>query len=122
MSDKPKVFMPMYWGDWHRDTKGLTDAQLGRYIHIIEAYWANGGPLGDEKRHLFRLVSAHSKAEKIRTKEILSTYFYHKDSAYHHKRIDKELEQATENIRKNKQRTEAATAARTKKRSTLRST
>ncbi len=109
----------MYWGDLDDDTSDLSEAEFGAYIRLIQAYWINGGPISDNKQRIYSRVRAHSTTGKRLYNDILKSFFVHKNGAYHHKRIDKELAQASKNIRKNKQRTAAATAARKLKRSNV---
>lgn len=78
---KRKAWMPIYPGDYLRDTVGLTLAEHGAYLLVILAYWSNGGPLDDA----FAMRIASTEANRVRQ------FFKVKDNKWHHKRIDAEL-------------------------------
>ena len=85
MSARP--WMPLYTGDYKRDTGHLTLAQHGAYLLLIMHYWDMGGlPENDEE--MARIL-------RVSNKQMLSIWlaiapFF--DEHRHHKRIDAELE------------------------------
>jgi uncharacterized protein YdaU (DUF1376 family) len=79
--------MPLYTGDYKRDTERLTLAQHGAYLLLIMHYWDTGG-LPDSDEEMARIL-------RISNKQLPSIWlaiapFF--DENRRHKRIDVELE------------------------------
>lgn len=79
-----KTWMPLYCGDYLRDTTDLSHAEHGAYMLTMMAYWVDGESLLDRK---FR---------KLCGKEFgrVSEFYSLCDGRWHHKRIDEELAKA----------------------------
>jgi uncharacterized protein YdaU (DUF1376 family) len=89
-----RAWMPMYWGDYLRDTRNFTTLEHGAYLLLIAEYWSNG-PLPADNRSLARIAGLNGYQwgrihKKLRTKFLHSSL----DNTLHHKRIDCELEKA----------------------------
>jgi len=108
---KPDVWMPMYWADFLADTLHLGRAELGSYVLMIGAYWRRGGPLPDDDEAL-RNICRCQATDWARCKGTLRDLFQVESGEWRHKRIDREIEEATANKLANQARTAAATAAR----------
>lgn len=108
---KIDAWMPLYIGDYARDTLHLCREEHGSYLLLIMAYWANGGPLKDDDRSL-KAITKCPDHEWARTRGLLSDFFTVKDGYWRHKRIDSELDDARANMEARRHRTEAATRAR----------
>lgn len=78
--------MPLYPGDYLRDTIGLTKAQHGAYLLAIMAYWVKGESLTPQE------------LREICGREVnrIHRFFVLENDRYHHKRIDFELEKSRE--------------------------
>ena len=98
-----KSFMPMYWGDYLRDTQGLSQAEHGAYLLLIAHYW-NTGELPVEKSEIYIIARAFDKKSRQIVDKILrkffkiQTQFDGKDEYenYQHKRLNEELKKAEE--------------------------
>lgn len=108
--DKPKVdvFMPLYWGDYLRDTGDLETIEHGAYMLLIGHYWCTGKPLPNDDRRLARICKMGTKRWRgMRSK--IAGFFTVSDGVLVHKRIERELKIAAEN--KEKRSAKARTAA-----------
>jgi uncharacterized protein YdaU (DUF1376 family) len=91
--------MPWYHGDHLRDTRRLTHEHQWAYFLLINEYWAHGGlPEDDEQLAAIAGVSL-PKWRKMRT--VIQGFFH---DGWKHKRIDKELAEATKKYRDNHER------------------
>lgn len=108
---KPDTWMPLYIGDYLRDTTRLTTEQHGAYLLLIMDYWTNG-PLPDDDLALSQVTRLQPSAWK-KNRPALARLFRIADGEWHHKRIDEEREKA---IRINeKQKANGAKGGRPKK-------
>jgi len=100
-------FMPMYWGDYWRDTTHLSDAEHVSYLKLISHYWQHGSLPSDDAR--LARIAGRSDVEWKAMKPMLQAFF--KDS-WRHARIDRELERQLARQDGNTQRAKKAAAAR----------
>lgn len=115
MSEKTDVWMPLFIGDYLRDTNRLTTEQHGAYLLLIMDYWTNGAP-PDEDDVLASITRLSTAAWK-KSRPAISRLFRISDGAWHHKRIEEELKNAAENSKKNTERAKKAAAKRWQKQS-----
>ena len=85
---KVDVWMPLYCGDYLRDTLDLTHAEHGAYFLTMIAYWTNGEALPDSR---FRAICGKEYKR-------VSEFYVWCDGRWNHKRIDEELAKARERI------------------------
>lgn len=97
---KPDTWMPLYIGDYLRDTTRLTTEQHGAYLLLIMDYWTNG-PLPDDDAALAQVTRLQPSAWK-KNRPALVRMFQVIDGEWHHKRIDEEIENARQFIAKQK--------------------
>lgn len=88
-------WMPLYVGDYLRDTKRLTTLEHGAYMLLIMEYWANGG-LPDDDERLARIVGLTNESWKCVRNAIVPLF----GIGWHHKRIDEERKKAIEKSKK----------------------
>lgn len=105
------IWMPLYIADYLADTAHLTRDESGGYLHLIMAYWRNGGPLQDDDKRMAAITKSTQKEWK-NLRVLMQEFFVVSDGKWTHKRIDAEMAKAQENNNKNKERAQKAAAAR----------
>jgi uncharacterized protein YdaU (DUF1376 family) len=80
-------WMPLYVGDYLRDTSRLTTEQHGAYLLLIFDYWVNG-PLPDDDAQLATICRIAKHEEWRLLRPLLSGFFRISRGFWHHKRID----------------------------------
>jgi uncharacterized protein YdaU (DUF1376 family) len=81
--------MPIYIGDYLRDTMGLTAQEHGCYLLLMMHYWTEKC-LTDNIDELLIITRLNEKSRSVLEK-ILSRYFQHDGNCFRQKRIEKEL-------------------------------
>lgn len=89
--------MPLYVGDYLRDTGDLTTVEHGAYLLLIMQAWTRGGALPTDSERL-RSLTRMTEADWGRSGEIIMGFFFREGDVYRHKRVDKELVNATASI------------------------
>jgi uncharacterized protein YdaU (DUF1376 family) len=79
--------MPLYWGDYLRDTRDLSTLQHGAYLLLIAHYWQHGGLPGDERA--LAAIAGVPRPTWRRISPALAAKFM---PGWRHKRIDAEIE------------------------------
>jgi len=92
---KTDTWMPFYVADFVADTLHLDREDIGSYLLLILAYWRNGGPLPDDDSTLAKTARMTPREWK-EARPTLSAFFQVGDGLWRHKRIDRELQTATE--------------------------
>ena len=87
------TWMPLYWGDYLRDTMHLRTEAHGAYLLAIADYWTKGGPLPDDDEYLMAVMRLDPEAFQ-RLKPTLKKFFNVDNGFWRHSRIDSELEKA----------------------------
>lgn len=83
-------WMPLYVGDYLKDTSFLTPEEHGIYLLLLMEYWQTG-PLEFDMRKLARLVRAFEKSEQKSLENVVKKYFIPVDGKLYNKRSDEEL-------------------------------
>jgi uncharacterized protein YdaU (DUF1376 family) len=84
-----RAWMPLYVGDYLRDTRDLTTLQHGAYLLLIMHYWQHDGLPRDNAR--LAAIAGLTLAQWRRNREALRAKF---GKGWVHKRIDAELARA----------------------------
>ena len=95
MSRRPDTWMPMYWGDYARDTGHLNATGHGAYLMLIKHYWSTGNPLSDDDDELWRIACCDSKKEWMKLRPKIARLFVQDGGKLRHKRIEMELSKAS---------------------------
>lgn len=90
---KVDLFMPLFIGDYLKDTLHLTTEQHGAYFLLLMAYWMRKGPLPDDDALLASIAKLPVDAWQGH-KAILREFFQVADGKWHHKRVEAELQKA----------------------------
>lgn len=110
MTRKTDAWMPMFIGDYRKDTARLSCEQHGAYLQLLFDYWV-AGPPPDDDATLARIVGLELKAWK-RHRPVLQRYFTVENGEWRHKRVDQELAGAAERSGKAAAKAKAAADAR----------
>lgn len=102
MSGRGDNWMPMFWGDYLRDTSHLTTIEHGAYMLLIGHYWTSGKPLPKDDARLAAITRLGVSTWRKIAATILA-FFHDAADGWRHKRIDAELERARRNIEKRSQ-------------------
>jgi uncharacterized protein YdaU (DUF1376 family) len=86
-----RAWMPIYWGDFLRDTRHLSKWQRDSYMMLIAHYWTTGA-LPDDDQQLARITDC-TLDQWLADKPVVQALFHH---GWRHKRIEAELRRATE--------------------------
>lgn len=113
MSAKPDIWMPLYIGDYLRDTTRLTTVQHGAYVLLIMDYWTNGALPDDDQ--VLASITKCSDDEWQRIKPAIVSKFQIEDGHWKHSRIEKELTEARLNKQKRIERSQKANLAKSLK-------
>lgn len=82
--------MPLYVGDYLRDTMHLKASEHGAYLLLIMQAWTRNGDLPTDLDRL-RLMCRLDRDEWETCRNAVLPFFYIRDGFYRHKRIDAEL-------------------------------
>jgi uncharacterized protein YdaU (DUF1376 family) len=94
--------MPLFWGDYLRDTRHLSLEEHGAYLMLIAHYWERGSLPEDDER-LARILGI-TKLQWRKLKPVLSPFF---NDDWTHDRIEFEIEYTEEKREKNRKNGEA---------------
>ena len=87
------AWMPMYWGDYLRDTRDLTTIQHGAYLLLIAHYWQHHELPVNEKQ-----LAAIVGLSVLKWRAIQGPIAAKFSEGWKHKRIDRELSETERRI------------------------
>lgn len=105
------LWMPLHIADFARDTRHLSAMEKGAYLELLMTAWTSGGALPTDEKRLARIAGLNPK-EWNRARETLLDFLALDGDVYRQKRIDLELEKASELIDKKRAAGKASARAR----------
>jgi uncharacterized protein YdaU (DUF1376 family) len=87
--------MPMFWGDYLRDTGHLSPAEHGAYLMLIAHQWTTAKPLPDSDVMLARIAKMTAR-EWRSAKPVIEPFFTVRNGEWSQKRVAEELVKAKE--------------------------
>ena len=108
---RANLWMPMYWGDYLRDTGHLNAQEHGAYLMLIAHYWSNGRPLPDDDATLAKIARVTLTVWK-KIRPTIANFFEVEMGMWMHKRIERELIEAGDRKDEAVKKARAAAAAR----------
>ncbi len=106
------TWMPIYWGDYSKDTGHLSAEHHGAYLMLIKHYWTHAAPLPADDAQLWRIACVNSLARWRKIRDVILAFFEERDGRLHHDRIEKELASAEGNAERRAEMARRAAEAR----------
>lgn len=85
------AFLPLYTGDYQRDTLHLSMLEHGAYMKLLVYCWDQKGPAPHDERKLMGICNARSKEEITAMQSVLSEFFTRMEDGWYNKRLMQEL-------------------------------
>ncbi|MDE1906040.1 MAG: YdaU family protein [Rhodospirillales bacterium] len=84
--------MPIYTGDYLRDTRHLTPAKHGIYLLLLMYCWDQKAPVPLDEQEAAGLANCRSADEVESLRYVLNRFFVRLDDGWYNKRIQEEIE------------------------------
>lgn len=91
------AYLPLYTGDYIRDTQHLSCSEHGIYLKMLIHCWDQKGPVPLDERRLMGIVNARSTDEIEAMRRVLVEYFIRMEDGWYNHRMQREIERC-ENI------------------------
>ena len=88
------AFLPLYTGDYLRDTQHLSCSEHGIFLKLLMHCWDQRGPAPLDERKLCGIVNARSTDEIEAMRRVLSEFFIRMDDGHYNKRMTEEVAKA----------------------------
>ena len=86
------AYLPLFTGDYLRDTRHLTPLKHGIYILLLMHCWDQKGPAPNDEQECAGIANCRSADEIESLRYILDRYFVHMDDGWYNKRMMQEIE------------------------------
>lgn len=91
------AFLPLYTGDYRRDTQHLTPLRHGVFLLLLMHCWDTRGPLPIDEQEMAGIANCRSADEVEALRYVLRRFFVCMEDGHYNKRMQREVERA-ENI------------------------
>lgn len=88
------AFMPLYTGDYLKDTRGLSMAGNGCYLLLLMFCWDSQGPLPLDEDEIAEICKARSQDERGVMQKVLGKHFTRMEDGWYNRRAQREIERA----------------------------
>jgi uncharacterized phage protein (TIGR02220 family) len=88
------AFMPIYTGDYQRDTRHLSMMEHGAYFNLLMHCWDQKGPIPLDERRAFAIANARSSEEMGAVRNVLAEFFVRMEDGHYNKRMADEIRRA----------------------------
>ncbi len=95
------AYMPLYTGDYVRDTQHLSCSEHGIYLKLLMHCWDQKGPVPLDERKLCGIVNARSGDEIEALRRVLGEYFVRMADGWYNPRMMRQV-QAVEALSNNR--------------------
>ena len=85
------AYMPLYTGDYLRDTRHLTPLRHGIYILALMHCWDSKGPMPLDEQELAGICNCRSADEVEALRYVMERYFVRMDDGHYNKRMADEV-------------------------------
>ncbi len=86
------AYMPLYTGDYVRDTQHLSCSEHGIYLKLLMHCWDQKGPVPLDERKLCGIVNARSGDEIEALRRVLGEFFVRMEDGWYQPRLQREVE------------------------------
>ena len=88
------AYLPLYTGDYLRDTRHLSPLRHGVYLLLLMHCWDQKGPLPLDEQEIAGIANCRSADEIDALRYVVSRFFVQMEDGWYNKRIQTEIERA----------------------------
>jgi uncharacterized protein YdaU (DUF1376 family) len=88
------AFLPLYTGDYLRDTRHLSPLKHGIYVLLLMHCWDQRGPVPIDEQEAAGVANCRSQDEIEALRYVLSRFFTRMDDGFYNHRMQKEIERS----------------------------
>lgn len=101
------AFLPLYTGDYLRDTTHLSPREHGVYLLMLVWCWQHAKPMPNDMLRLCRICACRDATDEAAVKVVLAEFFELEPDGYHNRRIERELTRSNGLVKRGKAGAEA---------------
>lgn len=88
------AFLPLYTGDYRRDTQHLSPLKHGVYLLLLFHCWDTRGPLPLDEQEMAGIANCRSSDEIEALRYVVRRFFVQMDDGHYNERMQREIERA----------------------------